>query len=267
MSSVAPLDSAPARPAHFAGRLAWHWRHDPKVELWFAWYTMVFFYNLFGVVFVGLTRVMPPPKPWWDTPRVLQWFNENHDGLLIGFGICFLVAGLTAAANGLIGYSMRRMSVSRAFTYSYIGLYSLSAIPGMLVTAILLSVAAMRPDRSPELIHALYEAGFMCFVGTMGIFLIGTLVWMIAILIDQNRVFPKWFAYLNICNLLTEVVVAPAWIMKSGPFAWNGAITFWIDTMVFVVYTIVFITMLNRMIRREDFGSGPLPELPGVRAT
>src|SRR5205085_390466 len=117
-------------------RVGWHWRHDPKLELWLAWYAMVFFYNLFGVVFVGLTRVMPPPKPWWDTARVVQWFNDTHDGLLIGFGIIFLVSGLTAAMNALIGYSMRRMSVSRAFPYSYIAIYSLSATPGMLITAI-----------------------------------------------------------------------------------------------------------------------------------
>ena len=42
----------------------------------------------------------------------------------------------------------------------------------------------------------------------MGVFLIGSLVWMLAILIDKNRVFPKWFGYLNLCNGLTEIVVS-----------------------------------------------------------
>ena len=32
-------------------RIAWHWRHDPKIELWIAWWTMVVFYNLFGLLF------------------------------------------------------------------------------------------------------------------------------------------------------------------------------------------------------------------------
>ena len=98
----------------------------------------------------------------------------------------------------------------------------------------------------------------MAFDGTMGVFLIGTLIWMIAILIDKNNVLPKWFGYLNICNLITEFVVAPAWISKHGAFAWNGVITFWIDTAVFVVYTVAFITVLRKMIVREDFGDGPL---------
>jgi hypothetical protein len=258
--SAAVADHTPARPSGFLGRIAWHWRHDPKVELWICWWVMVSFYQLFGIVFVLMTRVMPPPRPDWDQARIVQWFSDNHTGLLVGFGIIFLVAGMTASSNAIIGYSMRRMSVSRAFAYSYIAIYSLSAIPGMLFAGILLSVGAMRPDRDPRLLAWLYDAGFLTFVGTMGVFLIGTLVWMIAILIDKNRVFPRWFGYLNICNLLTEFVVAPCWIMKTGAFAWNGSIAFWVDTGVFVVYTTAFIVLLRRMVIREDFGDGPLPD-------
>jgi hypothetical protein len=257
--SAAPAASLPARPAGLLRRIAWHWRHDPKLELWIIWYGMVFFYNLFGVVFVGMTHVMPPPQPYWDPPRIAQWFADHHWGLLWGFGIIFFVAGLVAACNALIAWSMRRMSVSPAFAWTYIIIYSLSATPGMLLTAIALSVGAMRPERDPLLLRWLYDMGFMCFDGTMGVFLIGTLVWMIAVLIDRNKVFPKWFGYLNICNLITEFVVAPAWMFKSGVFSWNGAIAFWIDTMVFVVYTIAFITLLRRAILREDFRDGPLP--------
>jgi len=259
--NAAVAADAPARPSRLLARIAWHWRHDPKIELWIIWWAMVLFYQLFGIVFFAMTRVMPPPKPYWDEAQIVQWFNDNHTGLLVGFGIIFLVSGMVPGCNAIIGYSMRRMSVSRAYVYSYIAIYSLSAIPGMLLTAILLSVAAMRPDRDPKLIAWLYDAGFLTFVGTLGVFLIGTLVWMIAILIDKNRVFPKWFGYLNICNLITELVVAPCWIMKSGAFAWNGSIAFWVDTAVFIVYTAAFIVLLRKMVLREDFANGPLPDL------
>ena len=47
----------------------------------------------------------------------------------------------------------------------------------------------------------------------------------------------------------------------SASLDWNGVIAFWIDTMVFAVYTGVFITLLMQMIKREDFGEGPLPSL------
>ena len=97
------------------------------------------------------------------------------------------------------------------------------------------------------------------------VFMIGSLVWLVAILIDKNGVFPKWFGYLGLCNALTEVVVAPAWIFQRGVLAWNGAIAWWINMVVFVTYTGVFIVLLRKMIEREDFGTGPLPDLPSKR--
>jgi hypothetical protein len=243
-------------------RIAWHWRHDPKIELWIAWWTMVVFYNLFGLLFFVVTRTQPPPKPWWEPTRVVQWFGDHHYGLLIGFACVFLISGMTALMNALIAYSIRRMSVSRAYAYAYLVIYALSTLPGMLFLGIGLTVGCLRPDRDPAIASWLYDFSFMTFTGTMGVFLIGSLVWMTAILIDKNRVFPKWFGYFNLCNALTEVVVAPVWIFNTGwVFGWNGVITWWFQVFVFATYTGVFITLLRRMILREDFGTGPLPEL------
>ena len=257
----------PDRAASLIARARWHWRNNPKLELWLAWWTMVVFYQIFGIVFVLMTRVMPPPKPWWEPERIAQWFADTHHGLVWGFGIIFLISFMAPACNALIGYSMRRMSVSPVFAYSYIAIYSVSAIPGMLLAALFLTVGALRPDRDPVVLSWLYDAAFMTFVGTMGVFLVGTAVWLVAILLDKNRVFPLWFGYLQICNLLTEVVVAPAWIFKSGPFAWNGVVTFWVDTLVFAVYTAIFIVMLRRMTVHDDLGDGPLPEMPQTATT
>jgi hypothetical protein len=261
MTSTTELVTTPEPPAGSAvGRFVWNFRHHPKRELWFAWWVMVVFYQFYGLLFFIVTRVQPPPSPAWDTPTVVQWFSNHHLGILAGFGVVFLITGMTAPINALLAYSMRRMSVSPVFGYSYLIMYSLSAIPGMLVMAIAMTVGALRPDRDPALIQWLYDFAFLSFSGTMGVFLIGSLVWMLAILIDKNRVFPKWFGYLNLCNALTEVVVAPAWMFHRGAFAWNGAIAWWINVFVFVFYTAVFIVLLRKMIAREDFGTGLLPE-------
>ena len=82
--------------------------------------------------------------------------------------------------------------------------------------------------------------------------MIGSLVWMVAILLDKNRVFPKWFGYLSLCNALTEVVVAPAWIFQRGAFAWNGAIAWWINMVVFVTYT----CRLHHAVAQDDSARG-----------
>jgi hypothetical protein len=128
-----------------------------------------------------------------------------------------------------------------------------------------MTVGAMRPDRSPETQRWLYDLGFLSFSGTMGVFLVGSLIWMAAILLDKNRVFPRWFGYLNLCNALTEVVIAPSWIFQRGVLAWDGVIAWWIDVAVFGMYTGVFTYLLRDVIIRDDLGTGPLPERPPGR--
>jgi len=260
--NASAMGNVPAEPSgwHFR-RIAWHWRYDEKRELWIGWWTLVVFYNLYGLLFFVVARTQPPPEPSLSPAEVVQWFDDRHRGLLYGYAVVFIVGGATAIMNATLAYSMRRMSVSRAFAYSYLVIYALATLPGMLIMGVVCTVGAMRPERDPELMRWLYDFAFLSFEGTMGVFLIGSLVWMLAILLDENGVFPKWFGYLNLCNALTEVVVAPAWIFKSGPFAWNGAIAWWINMGVFVAYTIAFLTLLRKMILREDFGSGPLPDL------
>jgi hypothetical protein len=238
---------------------AWH---DPKRELWFAWYATVAFYSLYSIVFFLLTRTQPPGQPWYGPDQAVAWFADRHTGLLVGFALIFVLGGFSATSLALITYSIRRMSVSRAYAYSYLVLYLIAAIPGFLFICVAMTVGAMRPERSAQLQQWLYDFGFLSFSGTMGVFLIGSLIWMTAILLDHNRVFPRWFGYLNLCNALTEVVIAPSWIFQRGVLAWNGVIAWWIDVVVFGVYTGAFIFLLRNMILREDFGTGPLPDLP-----
>ena len=39
--------------------------------------------------------------------RVVQWFHDNHFGVLVGFAIMFVITGMTTMSNALIAYSMR----------------------------------------------------------------------------------------------------------------------------------------------------------------
>ena len=239
----------------FAARL----RRSPKRELWFVWYSTVAFYSLYSVVFFLLTRTQPPGRPWLAPDQTVAWFADRRGGLLFGFALIFVLGGFSATSIALITYSIRRMSVSRAYAYSYLILYAVAAIPGFLFICVVMTVGALRPERDPAVMQWLYDFGFLSFSGTMGVFLIGSLIWMAAILFDRNGVFPRWFGYLNLCNALTEVVIAPSWIFQRGVLAWNGAIAWWIDVAVFGMYTVVFISLLRSLIQRDDLGTGPVP--------
>ena len=102
-----------------------------SAKLWFAWYSTVTFYCLYGFLFFVVTRTQPPGKPWLNQQEVVQWFAGRHDRLLIGFALVFVTGGLSATAIALISYSIRRMSVSRAFAHSYLLLYAVERGAGL----------------------------------------------------------------------------------------------------------------------------------------
>ena len=126
-------------------------RHNPKRELWFAWWTLVVFYNLYSVVFFVVTTYPATAEPCLDTRQVVRWFDDRALGPARRASPRLRHRRMCAAMNSaLIAYSIRRMSVSRAFAYSYLFIYSLSAVPGLLCMCVAMTVGTLRPDRDPE---------------------------------------------------------------------------------------------------------------------
>ncbi|MEE6164465.1 MULTISPECIES: hypothetical protein [unclassified Mycolicibacterium] len=236
------LDTRCAAPA---------WTRRPKVDQWICWWTIPVFYNIFGLIFVVLTRVMPPPRPDVGPDQVVAFFTEHALSIRIGFGLLMIFIGFTGFANGLIAFQIKRMSVAPVFAYSYIASLAVGAVPGCLFAAFAFVAAAYRPDRDPDLTALLYDLGLLSFVGSLGCFATQNMVLALAIFLDRNDVLPKWLAYMSIWMIVTELLAGPVFVFKSGPLAWNGSISFYVGTVVFVVWEICLIYLLYRTIKKQ----------------
>ena len=229
-------------------------QRDGKLDLWICWWIFPVFYTLFGLIFVPLTRVMPPPAPSLTTSQIAAFFHAHSLTIQIGFVLLMIVIGGGSIANGLVAYQMKRMSVSPVFSYGYIATLAVGAIPGCLFAAFSFLAAAFRPDRDPHLVALLYDVGLLTFVGSLGCFATQYLILAIAIFLDKNKIFPTWFAYVSIWQLVTELLAAPVFIFRRGPFAWNGAISFYEGTALFGVYAACLIILLRKAIRQQPPG-------------
>lgn len=89
----------------------------------------------------------------------------------------------------------------------------------------------------------------------MGCFTAAYLVFAIAILYDKNNIFPVWFAYVTIWQIITEVIATQMFVFESGPFAWNGSIAFWWAVVVFSVWLSALIVLLRQALNREEICS------------
>lgn len=223
-------------------------KRDVRLMTWFfpVWYAV------FGVIICVLTRVTPPPRPDVTASDKVAFFAQHHLTIQIGFTVLLILLGGAAMTNGLVVYQMKRMSVGSVFAYGYLGGMSVGALPGFLLVTVCFLTAAFRPDRDPELISLLYDLGMLSYNGSLGCFSVAYLVLAIAILYDHNGIFPKWFAYVCIWQIITEVIATQMFVFRSGPFAWNGSIAFWLAVVVFSVWLVALIVLLRRAADREE---------------
>jgi hypothetical protein len=222
-----------------------------KLDLWICWWVLPVFYTFFGLIFVLLAHVMPPPSPALSAPQILAFFHVHGTTIKVGFALLMGVIGLGSISNGLVAYQMKRMSVSPVFAYGYIGTLAVGAIPGCLFCAIFFLEAVFRPDRNPHLIALSYDIALLTFVGSLGCFVANYCVFTLAVLLDKNNVFPKWLGYMGVWQIVTELLAAPVFIFKVGPFAWNGAIAFYEGTVIFAIFLTCLILQVRKAIEHQ----------------
>lgn len=249
MSSVLPAHAVSGIADEAQG-----FRPRSKTDQWICWWSIPIFYNLFGLIFVALTRVMPPPSPALSTVQIVAFFHDHALTIKIGFTLLMIVIGFASWANGLVAFQMKRMSVGSVWAYAYIAALAVGALPGCIFAAFSFLTAVYRPDRDPHILVLLYDMGLLMFIGSLGCFSTMYLVFALAILLDKNKIFPKWLAYVSIWQIVTEVLAAPVFIFRHGPFAWNGAISFWQGTVIFVVWEACVIVMLRKAIQEQPLG-------------
>ena len=149
------------------------------------------FYTVFGVIFVLLTRVMPPPRPGLSVDQINAFFHAHATTIKLGFALLMVFIGLGSLTNGLVAFQMKRMSVKPIFAYGYIATIAIGALPGCLFAAFAFLAAVFRPDRDPQLVALLYDIGLLTFVGSLGCFATNYLVLRGGNLLGQEQRLPE----------------------------------------------------------------------------
>jgi hypothetical protein len=231
---------------------------SPKLDQWICFGSIPFFYTLFGLIFVLLARIMPPPSPKASVEDVLAYMHAPKLG--IGMALLSLTLGLASLSSGVIVVQMKRMEgVSPVLPYAYLTALAVAGVPGCLFPGFVFALGNFRPEYSPQIQQMLYDLGFLSFVGSLGCFIVQYLVFAVAIFLDRRMIFPKWLGYLTIWALVTELVAVPIWITRTGPFAWDGLLSFYLGTIIFVGWEFCMCVCLYRAIKNQ-----PVEELNGM---
>ena len=154
-------------------------------------------------------------------------------------------------SNSVYLIQIKRMSVSPVFRYSVMVGSMTGAIVGMLFPMFCFGLGAFRPGYRPEILAMLYDFGYLAYIGSLGCFCVMWMAFGLAIILDENDVLPKWLGYYTVWQYVTELMAAPVWISKSGPFAWNGLMTFWFAMVLYVSWQIIVYVCIYRAIKNQ----------------
>ncbi|MDQ2636607.1 MAG: hypothetical protein M3Y83_07015 [Actinomycetota bacterium] len=225
------------------------WRRSKKLDQWIAFWSVPVFFSLFGLVFVPLSWMMPPRSPSSSPAEIVEFMQSPN--LLIACAVLAVAFGLAPVANACYLNQIRRMSVSPVLRYSLLLGSMTGTIVGMLFPMFCFGLGAFRPGYDPAILAMLYDFGYLAFIGSLGCFCIMWMAFGLAIILDQNNILPKWLGYYTVWQYVTELMAAPVWIAKSGPFAWNGLMTFWFAMALYVPWQMIVYFCIYRAIKNQ----------------
>ncbi|KAF2176490.1 hypothetical protein K469DRAFT_607176, partial [Zopfia rhizophila CBS 207.26] len=127
------------------------------------------------------------------------------------------------------------------------GVWTLSG-PGVILAALV-----FRLERAPEITQAFTDFFWITTFAPWPTFMTQGFAWAYAVLSDPrpNPSIPKIFALVNI---IVPIAFTPAIAMhvpKTGPVAWNGALSYWIPGAAFVLQLLIDSFCLANVVRIE----------------
>jgi len=190
-------------------------------------------------MFVGLwpaAGFFPPHLPSASAAEIAAIYQRDAVGIRFGMILILIAGALYAPLTAAIAAQMRRIEYRATPVLSYLQLAAgtasimLFVIPAMIWTA-----AAYRPERTPEITQALNDLGWLFFVMPFILGFTQNLALGFTIIGDKRAkpVFPRWVGFFNFWIALLFVPGGLVTFFKTGPFAWNGVIAFWIPAAIF----------------------------------
>lgn len=232
---------------------------NTKHQLWCAWSVLPFFViYLFG--FIGVAGFVPPPSPLMTPAEVVTFYEANRLGIRAGQLIALASSGFLFFWPAAISAQMARIEKGPLPILSLIQYVAATVLTiFFMLCSLVWSIAAFRPDLDPDTLRMLNDAGWLIFVMAYPEYLAQLICIAVVCLMDKRAqpLLPRWACYFTLWVAFVGIGGGFSTFFKSGPFAWNGLIGFWLPVAFFVFWTFaVMLPFLLKAIKRQALEEG-----------
>jgi hypothetical protein len=228
-----------------------------RTQLMALWITAISM-AIMAVAYAVYPGFWPPLPPEMPAEQVADFYRDNTGWIRFGMVTFNLCGIMLLPLFCVVVVQIKRMAAqSQAFAYCYL----MATVCGgtlFAFSAIFFATAAFRTNRDADLVMVLNDLGWIVFVAPVGMALVQNLMLALAIYYDNGSrpVYPRWVAHFSLIVTLAMAPAAFSVTVTSGPFAWNGAVSFWLRNIAFGVYLVVMLVTTWQAVYRQAVEEG-----------
>jgi hypothetical protein len=212
------------------------------------------FVLIFVICFGILGQNLPQPiSPASDANTIAAYYVAHNGDLRLGWMVCLVFISLYMPWSAQISNQMTHIERhSRFLTY-------LQLIGGALTVFVVSfgmlcwGVAAFRPDRDANIVQMLHDIGWLSLETQWALTTMQMLAMAFVGLADKREqpLFPRWVCWLTIWCGLSFAPASFTFYFKTGPFAWNGLLSYYVPYPAWLVWCVVASIYMSRDVARR----------------
>jgi hypothetical protein len=238
-------------------------RTSLKYQLISAWcgpaflVTFVFFWGVLG-------HNLPNPSPALSAADLTARYLANLNEIRLGFIVSLITVVLYMPWTALLSAQMANIE-GRYPVLSFLQLLG-GGLTVMVVSfsAFFWVAAAFRPERDPSIFQLLTDLGWLCIDLQYACTTLQMVAAALVGLGDKSKtpLFPRWVCFLTIWCGLSFLPASLTGVLKTGPFAWNGVLSYYIPYACWLGwYTTASIYMIKEVRRRMEAANASAPSV------
>jgi hypothetical protein len=222
----------------------------------------------FGIPFALVAGFVPPPNPSWSAERIAGFYADNLTGIRVGILCAMFASALLLPFYAVVSAEIRKIEGRPALLASIQWGGAVVLVTFFQIIALCWLAASYRQDTSPDITRMLNDYCWFVWSTLVPTYMIQYICMAVAGFMDRRvqPLWPRWSAYMNLWIAVTGAGGVLAVFFKTGPFAWNGVVGFWIPVIVFAVGMSVNTYLLLQRARYEESTGVPVGHSGGAYA-
>ncbi|HEX5805944.1 MAG TPA: hypothetical protein VFY31_06385 [Macromonas sp.] len=203
--------------------------------------------------FLWIAGFVPPSDPSASAESIVQLYAQNTSSIRVGLVISMLGSALLVPFAIAISGQLKRIDGAKALADTQMVSCALLSLEFITPIGIWMAAAFRFDDQIPNVTRALHDIGWILFVTVIWSLWVQLVAIGAAILIDRKAqpTLPRWLGFLHLAVAVLILPAGTVLFFKSGPFAWNGIIGFFLPLVAFVTWVCATTWVVDRNLKRQ----------------